>query len=92
MAAGSEEQRVLKRVLQFSSPVQQTVWFRALTGDISTESDHVFRSGRLRLTIPATQTKLRPLSDEPKSSELLLHLQIPQGQSSLELLYEPIHK
>ena len=58
VAAGSDEQQQLKRALQFDSPAPQTVWFRALTGDISQESERVFRNGRLRLTIPATETKL----------------------------------
>ena len=89
VAAGSEEKRQLKRVLRFNSPMPQTVWFRGLTGDISQESERVFRSGRLRLTIPKTETKLRSLAGEPKRSELLLRLQIPQGKSSLEFLYEP---
>lgn len=92
VAAGTAEQRQLKRVLQFDSPSPQTVWFRALTGDISQESVRVFRSGRLRLTIPQTETKLRALSDDPKRSELLLRLQIPQGKSALEFIYEPIKK
>ncbi len=92
VATGAEEQRQLKRVLQIESPMPQAVWFRALTGDISQESEHVFRSGRLRLTIPKAETKLRSLSDEPKRSELLLRLQILQGKSSLEFLYEPLKK
>jgi len=91
-AAGTEEQRQLKRVLQFDSPLPQAVWFRALTGNVSQESEHVFRSGKLRLTIPKSETKLRSLPDEPKRSELLLQLQIPQGKSSLEFLYEPLKK
>lgn len=92
MAAGTVEQRQLKRVLQFTSPTSRTVWFRALTGDISQDSEQVYQSGRLRLTIPMTETRLRSLSNEPKRSELLLRLQIPEGKSSLELLYEPIQK
>lgn len=92
VAAGSEEKRQLKRVLQFNSPMPQTVWFRGLTGDISQESERVFRSGRLRLAIPKTETKLRSLSGEPKRSELLLRLQIPKGTSTLEFLYEPLKK
>ncbi len=92
VAIGSEEQRQLKRVLQFESHAPQTVWFRALVGDITAESDRVFRSGRLRLTIPSTETKLRSLSEEPKRSELLLRLQVPQGKSSLEFVYEPLMK
>ncbi len=92
VATGNDEQRQLKRVLQFDSPTQHTVWFRGLTGDISQESERVFRSGRLRLTVPKAETRLRSLSDEPQRSELLLRLQLPQGKSSLEFLYEPLKK
>ncbi|MCY2963885.1 MAG: hypothetical protein NT069_09605 [Planctomycetota bacterium] len=91
-AAGTVERRVLRRVLQLESPELQTVWFRALTGEIRQESDGGFVSGRLRLTIPPVETKLRPLPEEPKQSELLLRLRIPQGQTKLELRYEPIPK
>ena len=92
VATGAEEQQRLTRVLQFESPMPQTVWFRGLTGDINQESERVFRSGRLRLTIPQAEAKLRSLSDEPKQSELLLRLLLPQGKSSLEFLYEPLKK
>jgi hypothetical protein len=90
VAAGSEQQLQLKRVLQFESPKEQSIWFRALTGDIRQESDHVFRVARLRLTTPKSEAKIRSLSDEPKRSELLLRLSIPRGKSTLELLYEPL--
>lgn len=92
MVTGAEEQRKLARVLQFDSPMPQTIWFRPLTGDISQESARVFQSGRLRLTIPRIETKLRSLSDEPRRSELLLRLEIPQGKSTLEFFYEPLKK
>lgn len=86
------EQIQLKRVLQLESPAQQSIWFRALVGDINQESEFVYRSGRLRLTIPKCETKLRQLSDEPKRAELLLHLQVPAGKSTLEFHYEPLKK
>jgi len=92
VATGSEEQRQLKRVLSFDSPQQQSIWFRALTGDISQESERVFRSGRLRLTLPNAETKSRPLANDPQRFELLLRLALPQGKSSLELNYEPLKK
>jgi mono/diheme cytochrome c family protein len=91
-ATGSPEAPVLKRVLRFDSPAAQTVWFRALTGEITQESERIYRSGRLRLTIPATVTKLRVFSAETPQQELLLHLEIPQGQSSQEMVYEPLDK
>jgi len=92
VASGQDDQRQLKRVLQFDSPTQQTVWFRALVGDIKGESERVFRNGRLRLTIPATETKQRSLSGDPKQTELLLRLQLPQGKTTLEFVYEPLKK
>lgn len=80
----------LKRVLEFQSPEPQTLWFRALVGDIRAQSDRIFQMGRLQLSIPEIPAKLRSLSDEPKRIELLLRLEIPQGKSTLELVYEPL--
>ena len=91
-ATGTQEQRLLKRVLQLNSPVKQTVWFRVLTGEIIPESASVFRSGRLRVTIPPTETKLRAMGDDPKRTELLLKLPVPAGKSNWELTYEPLKK
>ncbi len=92
LAMGGDAQRQLKRVLKVKSPSEQTVWFRALTGDIQRESERVFRSGRLRLTIPASESRLRTKAGDPKRSELLLRMQVPRGESTLELLYEPLAK
>ncbi len=92
VAMVAEDQRLLKRVLQFDSPLPQTVWFRALTGEIVNESDRVFRSERIRLTIPATDARLRSLDGDSTRSELLLRLQLPQGKSTLEFIYEPLAK
>ncbi len=92
-AIGTEEHRQLKRALQFDSPRPQSVWFRALTGDageIVNESERVYGLGTLRLTIPEAETKLRTLPDDPTQSELLLRLQLPQGKSTLEFIYEPL--
>lgn len=92
VADSNDGTQTLKRELRFHAPSAKTLWFRALTGDILQESDRVYRSGRLRLTIPKTESILRESPDEPKKSELLLRLAIPQGPSSLELLYEPLPK
>ena len=81
----------LKRVLQFESPEPKTLWFRALVGEIHRESDQVFRIGRLRLHIPdnpEVETKLKVSPEQPQQSELRLRLAIPQGKSTLELVYE----
>ncbi|MFM7070603.1 MAG: hypothetical protein ACKO38_02275 [Planctomycetota bacterium] len=85
-----EGKQHLKRELRFHSPSPQTVWFRCVAGEITRESERVFRSGRLRLTVPAADLRLRSSNDDPKRSELLLRLTLPQGDTSLELLYEPL--
>ncbi len=92
VAVSNDDQQQLKRVLTFQSPTPQIIWFRALVGDIARESNDVFRSGRLRLYLPKVDTKLRSLSEESTQFELLLRLDVPQGKSSLELLYEPLKK
>ena len=90
VAAGSDGQRQLQRQLRFKSPTPQTLWFRALAGEITRESERVFRSGRLRLTIPDREIRMRTLPGDSKRSEVLVRLPLPQGESSLELLYEPL--
>jgi hypothetical protein len=92
VAEGTAEQPRLKRVLRFQSPKSETVWFRALTGDIAHESANNYRNGRLRITIPTCETRVRPLLGNPQQSELLLQLEIPEGQSTVELEYEPLSK
>lgn len=91
-AAGPATAPQLKRTLTFDAPRAEVVWFRALTGEVQRESEQVFRSGRVRLTIPPGDVSLRPLPAEPTKSELLLRLPIPAGVSNLELLYEPLPK
>ncbi len=86
----ANEQRGLSRVIQFDSATPQTIWFRALSGDIRITAEHVFQTGKLRLTVPDVKTTLRPLSEGTKRSELLLQLELPQGKSNLELIYEPL--
>ncbi len=92
VATVTNDPRGLRRVLQFDSPTPIVIWFRGLVGDIRNPSEHVFHTGNLRLTVPGVKTKLRQVSEEPKRSELLLRLELPQGKSNLELLYEPLQK
>lgn len=89
----NDSQPILKRQFRFESPTAQSVWFRPLVGTIQQESETVYRSGQMRLVIPDVDVKLRPLSvGTSQQTELLLRLQIPAGQSMVELVYEPIKK
>ncbi len=91
-AINENDKPILKRVMQFDSPSAQTIWFRALTGAINQESDRVYKIDRLRITVPEVETQLRSLPDDPQRNELILQLQIPQGQSTLVLQYEVLDR
>ncbi len=92
VSVGGDSSRILRRVMKFDSPTAQTLWFRALVGDITRESDQVFRSNRLQLTVTRGESVLRPVSEESKQSELVLRLQLPAGRSELEVKYELLKK
>lgn len=79
--------KALVRTLTFESPENKTLWFRALTGKIVTESQQQYRISGLRLEIPMTPVLLRPGGNEKIGSELLLKLEIPKGQSTRVLTY-----
>jgi hypothetical protein len=83
-----ETKRGLKRVITFRSEEPQSIWFRGLTGDIQRESDWVYRSGRLRITVPDANASLRSATEQPDRQELLLRLNILHGESTLEIEYE----
>lgn len=87
-AQSSDKKLVLVRKLSFDSPKTQTLWFRALTGMVETESKVRFKTSELRLSIPAVTTVLRATATDPKASELLLKFEIPQGKSTQTLTYE----
>ncbi len=78
----------LERTLTFDAPKAGTVWFRALTGVIESESKAVFKRPDLTLTVPAVPTVLRPTTADPKVSELLLKFDLPKGKSTRTLTYD----
>lgn len=89
-AAGHEERRSLRRALEVSSPVNQKIWFRALTGTLRREADGAYTNGSLRMRLPPGEVTLRPSTRDPDQAELLLRLDVPQGKTSLEFLYEAL--
>lgn len=84
----SNGQKRLRRVLQFHSPQDSVVYFRALVGDIEREAPQSYTMGRLRLLIPEVATKLRSMPGDSGQEELLLRIQVPAGQSKMEVHYE----
>ncbi len=92
VAVTADEKPFLLRTIEFQSPKMETLWFRALTGEIVAESEKVYTTPSLRLTIPHSQKHLRTVPENSSASELLLELTIPQGTSTIEIRYEPIQK
>jgi mono/diheme cytochrome c family protein len=86
--SASAERPTLVRTFRFSSPQTHTLWFRALTGDIEQVSTHEFKTGALRLGVPKAHTVLRRRGADGGGQELLLRLEIPQGDSTVTLTYE----
>ncbi len=82
----------LQRIFKFESPSTQTLWFRGLAGKITKEDSQNFRLGKLRLSIPAIPFLLREIPDQTGEFELLIPVQISQGQSTLEVNYELLSK
>lgn len=78
----------LERTLTFDAPKAGTVWFRALTGAIESDSNEVFKRPDLTLAVPKVPTVVRATAD-PKVSELLLMFELPKGKSTRTLTYDP---
>ncbi len=78
----------LERTLTFVAPKAGTVWFRALTGAIETDSNEVFKRPDLTLAVPKVPTVVRATAD-PNVSELLLKFDLPKGKSTRTLTYDP---
>jgi hypothetical protein len=84
----SNRQVKLRRVFQFHSSRDSVIYFRALVGDIQREGPQAYTLGRLRLLIPDVTTNLRSMPGDSGQKELLLRIQVPAGQSTLEVQYE----
>ncbi|MEY4566382.1 MAG: hypothetical protein RLY14_1352 [Planctomycetota bacterium] len=84
----SDNRIMLHRRIALQSPSQQFRWFRVLTGEIKNDSPRVFEGKNVSLTIPEVQTLLRVDPSSSETKELILKLEIPQGNSKIELTYE----
>ena len=76
----------LERTFTFTAPAADTLWLRALTGDIKQVSDSVYETADLRITVPLKSATLRPIASG--GMELLLKITLPKGKSNAALGYE----
>ena len=79
-------EKSMERTLAFTAPAAETLWFRALTGDIKAVSETVFQTADLRITVPPNSATLRPAANG--GMELLLKITLPEGKSNTTLGYE----
>ncbi len=87
-AEPSGDSSSLARSIRFSSPAVDTLYLRVLTGKIKEISALQFRTDALQLTIPPTTTLLRRLPGAGEDRELILKIEIPQGDSTMMIRYE----
>jgi hypothetical protein len=82
---------ILRRTFRFSTPTQETVYFRALTGNITAgakkDTQKVFKTADVALTITSGKTILRPSNDKEAAQELLIQLSLPKGKSTYSVDY-----
>ena len=85
---------ILGRQMNFAAGEKTTLYFRALTGEITKTDDTIFRTKNLQLslrTAPAkTRAILRPIAGKEDQQELLLELSLLPGSSTLSLDYAPL--
>lgn len=75
---------ILRRTFSFSTLAKSTVYFRALTGKIQSDSATDFKTNDLQFKIASGETILRPSGD---GQELLIKLALPKGKSTYTVDY-----
>ena len=90
------ERPVLRRLLSITASDPETIWFRALTGEVQALGPRAFKTSELELRLeragehrlPFGETVLRSFGEEDPQLELLIQLIIPRGTSKWRIDYE----
>ena len=90
------ERPVLRRSLSITASDPETIWFRALTGEVQSVGPLAFKTSELEIRLertdqhdlPVGKTLLRSFGEEDPAQELLLELNIPRGISTWRIDYE----
>lgn len=77
----------ITRSLRLTSARAETVYLRFAAGNIGQASESSFDVGKLRISITGGVPILRPSATEGQQ-ELLLRLELPQGETGIEVRYE----
>ncbi len=90
------ERPVLRRLLSITASDPETIWFRALTGEVQALGPRAFKTDELEMRLertdqhrlPVGETLLRFFGEEDPKQELLIQLNIPRGTSTWRIDYE----
>ena len=88
IAGVSGDDAALVRTVRLASPDADTLYLRVLTGDIVEVSPGLFEVGGLRVTVPPASALVRPSAAADVGKELLLRLDLPAGESTIEIRYD----
>lgn len=83
----AKEGKVLRRTFSFTAKESGTIYFRALSGKVTKESDMTFVTPDLKLKIEEAETVLRASAVEGEK-ELLIKLPVAKGESTYTIDYE----
>jgi len=75
----------LERRFRFDAPKAETVYLRALTGNVRALAPTQFATGAVKMWVPEDSALLRGEGD---TRELVLKLKLPKGKSDVEISYE----
>ena len=79
--------KTLRRTLNFTATAPATLYFRALTGKIESESPTAFKTPELRLGFTGGSPLLRPAAGGGGEQELLIKISVPKGNSTCTVDY-----
>ena len=74
-------------LLRFDAPGEDVLYLRLAAGSLQQIGPRHFRFGRLSIRLPNGEPVLRQSAKEGES-ELLLKLELPRGETSIEVRYE----
>lgn len=81
--------KILSRKFVFDSPTKDEIYFRALAGKVTRESDGVFAIPGLKVKVSQGETILRPSSREGEM-ELLVRIPLLKGKTNYSIDYEMV--
>ena len=81
----ADQQNRLERRFRFNAPKAETVYLRALTGNVRLLAPAQFATGAVKMWVPEDTALLRGEGD---TRELVLKLKLPEGKSDVEIRYE----